>query len=192
MPESQLETWTRVQAICAICLAVLGGLSLLSTWFLAYAAISKPSSSAGASMMGSTHFTLVLYFLIGFDILVLIGGIWLAVALRKRKSNDATTIAIIEATVEKVLVAKGIQPEAFNRVTSSEPPSKDSAKVAQSASAFDGELFRIVTAPKHAFAEMTRQIFESMHRAFAVDADVLVELYLVNTSPRSSTYATSK
>jgi hypothetical protein len=181
MPENQLEKWTRIQGLCAIGLLVCGALGVFPTWYLAYAAF-KPSSSAGAFTMIPAHFNILLYLLLGFDLLFLIGGIGLWVAWRKRKSIEAKALDTIEQTVERVLAAKGIQPDAFNRVTSSEPPNMDAAQPAQSASAFDGEVYRIVTAPKHAFAEITRQIFESMHRDFAVEVDVLIELYLVNTS----------
>ena len=131
--------------------------------------------------MNPTHFATALYLLLGFDILFLIGGIGLGVAWRRRKSAEAKTLEIVEQTVEKVLVARGIQPEPFNGVSSAELP-KDSAQTTQSSSVFDGELYRIVTAPKNAFADMTRQIIESMHKQFAIDVDVLIELYLVNIS----------
>lgn len=124
----------------------------------------------------------LLYFLIGFDILFLIGGIVLWVAWKKRKSAEAKALDMVEQTVERVLVAREIHPDALNRVVSTEPPNKDNAPRTQTSTVFDGELYRIVTAPKHAFAEMTRQIIVSMHREFAVDVDVLLELYLVNTS----------
>jgi hypothetical protein len=177
MPENQLEKWTRVQGLCAISLALFAALGVPPAWYLAYTAW-KAGTPAGASTMDTTHFTAVLYFLLGFDILFLIGGIALWVAWRKRKSTEAKAI---EETVERLLVTKGIQPGPFNELTNAEPP-KDSAKTAQPAPVFDGEVYRVVTSSKHAFADLTRQVIESMHREFAVDVDVLVELYLVNAS----------
>jgi len=176
MPENQLEKWTRMQGLCGIGLVVCAVLGLPPAWHLAYA--TATGSTAGASTMNPTQFPIMLYVLLGFDILFLIGGVLLWLAWRKRKSSEAKTI---EETVERLLVAKGIQPGPFSELTNTEPP-KDSAQTVQPAPVFDGEVYRVVTSCKHAFAEITRQVIESMHGEFAIDVDVLVELYLVNAS----------
>lgn len=47
---------------------------------------------------------------------------------------------------------------------------------------FDAELYRIATSPKNAFAGLTGQIIEGMGKKFVIDADVLVDMYVVNVS----------
>ena len=55
----------------------------------------------------------------------------------------------------------------------------------QSSPIFDAELYRIVSSPKNAFAGMAKQLIESMGHAFALDIDILLEMYLVNEIGRA-------
>lgn len=50
---------------------------------------------------------------------------------------------------------------------------------------FDSEIYRVVISSKLAFANETQQVFDMMGREFAIDVDVLVELYVVNVSDRT-------
>jgi hypothetical protein len=51
---------------------------------------------------------------------------------------------------------------------------------------FDAEIYRVVISSKGAFAAETQQLFEGMlGREFAIDVDVMVELYMVNISERT-------
>lgn len=51
---------------------------------------------------------------------------------------------------------------------------------------FDAEIYRVVISSKGAFATETQQLFEGLSkREFAIDVDVLVELYVVNVSDRT-------
>jgi hypothetical protein len=50
---------------------------------------------------------------------------------------------------------------------------------------FDAEIYRVALSNKLAFAMETQQVFDMMGREFAIDVDVLVELYIVNISERT-------
>jgi hypothetical protein len=48
----------------------------------------------------------------------------------------------------------------------------------------DGEIYRIVRSDKLAYSDLTRQLWEGVNpgKEFAIDVDILVEMYVVNTS----------
>ncbi|MGH2509719.1 MAG: hypothetical protein ACRDHZ_20255, partial [Ktedonobacteraceae bacterium] len=87
----------------------------------------------------------------------------------------------VEHIVEKYLSKKGTVPDA---------PTQSSVVVSSAPEAvvaspqFDGEIYRIVTAAKHPYAEMTREVIKMMgpEKHFEIDVDVLVEMYVVNIS----------
>jgi hypothetical protein len=86
----------------------------------------------------------------------------------------------LERSMENSLVRKGILPDVPKPVPAADvsapeilPPKN--AKL-------DGELYRVVTSAKGAFVEITRQFFESMRKEFAIDVDIMLELYIVNLS----------
>jgi hypothetical protein len=86
----------------------------------------------------------------------------------------------IEQALEETLARRGITPDppALPVSVGSTGPA-----VPELDAKFDGELYRIVSAPKGPFALVTRQLVVGMGREFAIDIDILVEIYLVNVSP---------
>ena len=59
-----------------------------------------------------------------------------------------------------------------------------STRVTERRPVFEAEIYRVVTTGKGMGAEMTRDLYRAVGRLeeFAIDADVLAELYIVNTS----------
>jgi hypothetical protein len=86
----------------------------------------------------------------------------------------------LEHAIENILQRRGILPGPPEILAATSEPAAEGSSPKNAM--LDGELYRIVTAPKGAFAEMTRQIVESMREEFAIDVDILVELYVVNLS----------
>jgi len=90
--------------------------------------------------------------------------------------------AEIERAIEGVLSRKGIEPSSS---TAESAVHLKPSPLGVTTAKFDGEVYRIVTAPKGAFAGMTGQLMEMWGQKFAIDIDVLVEMYLVNVSPET-------
>jgi len=86
----------------------------------------------------------------------------------------------IERALESVLMRKGVLPDSANASAATSSLAAEDLLLRDAK--LDGELYRVVTAPKGAFADMTRQLIESMGKEFAIGIDILVELYIVNVS----------
>jgi hypothetical protein len=90
------------------------------------------------------------------------------------------SIATIEHAVERYLALKGVTPtEPVEATTSKQLP-----QAALPSPKLDGEIYRIVRSDKVAYSALTRQLWEAVNpgKEFAIDIDILVEMYVVNTS----------
>jgi hypothetical protein len=177
-----MEKWARIQAKCAIASLILGALGLPPSYYCAYSVLTS-GSPAGSHMMTPVHFDIAFVLMICFYALAAVGGIvWFIVGRKHRLAveNSPGTEAL-EAAIEKVLVRKGIQPNTQSVTTAIELVEKPQEQT-PTPLVIDGEIFRIVSAPKGPFASETKQVMELMKTEFIVDVDILVEMYVVNVS----------
>jgi hypothetical protein len=123
----------------------------------------------------------VLISLVIFLVCVAIGAIFNVIAYRRNKEADKHFSKNLERQVETILARKGVLPEPVQN----QPPVREAVvdePVPKSVGKIDGEIYRVVTAPKSPVADMTRQLVEGMRKEFAIDIDILIEIYVVNTS----------
>jgi hypothetical protein len=119
-----------------------------------------------------------LYFLGG---LFVVASLVLTTLLYVARTRVASKSEIAEI-VNDLLAKKGL-PDTLARSTTVNP-GPDISATGDGRPVLDGEIYRIVTTGKSMAAELTRSLYETMGRVkeFAIDVDVLVEMYVVNTS----------
>jgi hypothetical protein len=116
--------------------------------------------------------------LVGFVAVVFVG-----LQRIHRKDEGQNVLASVEETVERILAQKGLSPEVTQSAAAIAPSEPVGLSLVPTPK-FDGEIYRVVRSDKSAFSDLTRQLWESVNpgKVFEIDIDILVEMYLVNTS----------
>jgi hypothetical protein len=101
------------------------------------------------------------------------------VAQMVKQSREDTDLA---GKVNALLAAKGIFADTLTHPTAVIAPLAENTANLSKRTGIEGELYRIVITGKGASAEIARDLFKTMGREFAIDVDILVEMYMVNTT----------
>jgi hypothetical protein len=123
-----------------------------------------------------------------FICLVVFGVVLIGVAVaNSRTPEEGNFPETIADLIGKALDERGISKSELATPPVEVPPKPKEAPVDSTppkAAKFEGEIYRVVSAPKNAFAGMTQQLLKGMGRAddFMLDIDILVEFYIVNVS----------
>lgn len=98
------------------------------------------------------------------------------------KRQDETNQKMTE--VLQLLKHPPSSPDRLVHPTTASGPSPESPAPPDVGAEFDSEIYRVVIAGKGMGAELTRDLFRVSGRLeeFAIDADILVEMYIVNAS----------
>ena len=115
-------------------------------------------------------------------ILAILATVWITKSYYSREviQADHDGSEAMEQTIERYLRARGIAP---NTPVEAAPEIKGQ-RAEPSPPKLDGEIYRIVRADKAAYADLTLKLWDSVNpsKEFQINIDILVEIYLVNTS----------
>ena len=150
---------------------------------LGLASLGGAMIAAGAALWGKArHLSADWYFIGG---MFLVSFLVLTILLYVASKRNSVTKSEIAGVVTDLLVQKGISAESDRHTTTAALGPADST-VGGVRPALDAEIYRISTTGKAMsdVVSLTRSLYETTGRIreFALDADVLVEMYVVNTS----------
>jgi hypothetical protein len=123
-----------------------------------------------------------------FVCLVVFGVFLVGIAIIISRSKREEHLEVVAALIGKALDERGMSKSDLGTHPVQVPtPTREETLVdlpPAKPQKFEGEIYRVVTAPKNAFAGMTQQLLKGMGRAadFMLDIDILVEFYIVNVS----------
>jgi hypothetical protein len=173
------HTTLLVCAVVSAACALVGLPAVIYCAVVAHASTGPPNVPAGGiptPRIGLAFNTVLICSALLCLIALIVSVRWL---IRNWKSNDASNEAL-EKSIEEILARKNIAPDDVKQ-SSMETPTVDPQATPPK---LDGEIYRIVRSDKTAYSDLTRQFWEGVNpgKEFAIDIDILVEMYVVNTS----------